>query len=92
MAWDLLRSTVADQPMARDLSSVVICSGNEKLCFSMFPCHNVMHDPSPSRMMDVDCSYRLTILRFSEHDPICHLFELILVIHANTSNGTNHNV
>jgi hypothetical protein len=26
----------------------------------------------------------------SEHDPICHLFELILVIHANTSNGTNH--
>jgi hypothetical protein len=26
----------------------------------------------------------------SEHSPICHLFELILVIHANTSNGTNH--
>jgi hypothetical protein len=26
----------------------------------------------------------------SEHEPICHLFELILVIHANTSNGTNH--
>jgi hypothetical protein len=26
----------------------------------------------------------------SEHDPICHLFELILVIHANTSNETNH--
>jgi hypothetical protein len=26
----------------------------------------------------------------SEHGPICHLFELILVIHANTSNGTNH--
>jgi hypothetical protein len=25
----------------------------------------------------------------SEHGPICHLFELILVIHANTSNGTN---
>jgi hypothetical protein len=27
---------------------------------------------------------------YSEHGPICHLFELILVIHANTSNGTNH--
>jgi hypothetical protein len=26
----------------------------------------------------------------SEHGPICHLFELILVIHANTSNETNH--
>jgi hypothetical protein len=26
----------------------------------------------------------------SEHGPICHLFELILVIHVNTSNGTNH--
>jgi hypothetical protein len=26
----------------------------------------------------------------SEHGPISHLFELILVIHANTSNGTNH--
>jgi hypothetical protein len=26
----------------------------------------------------------------SEHDPICHLFNLILVIHANTNNGTNH--
>jgi hypothetical protein len=26
----------------------------------------------------------------SEHGPICHLFVLILVIHANTSNGTNH--
>jgi hypothetical protein len=26
----------------------------------------------------------------SEHGLICHLFELILVIHANTSNGTNH--
>jgi hypothetical protein len=26
----------------------------------------------------------------SNHGPICHLFELILVIHANTSNGTNH--
>jgi hypothetical protein len=26
----------------------------------------------------------------SEHEPICHLFELILVIHANTSNVTNH--
>jgi hypothetical protein len=26
----------------------------------------------------------------SEHGPICHLFELILVIYANTSNGTNH--
>jgi hypothetical protein len=26
----------------------------------------------------------------SEHDPICYLFELILVIHANTSNETNH--
>jgi hypothetical protein len=33
---------------------------------------------SPKR---VDCS---------EHGPICRLFELILVIHANTSNGTNH--
>jgi hypothetical protein len=29
-------------------------------------------------------------LTSSEHGPICHLFELILVIHANTSNGTNH--
>jgi hypothetical protein len=28
--------------------------------------------------------------RCSEHGPIYHLFELILVIHANTSNGTNH--
>jgi hypothetical protein len=26
----------------------------------------------------------------SEHGPICHLFELILVIHANTSNEINH--
>jgi hypothetical protein len=26
----------------------------------------------------------------SEHGPIFHLFELILVTHANTSNGTNH--
>jgi hypothetical protein len=26
----------------------------------------------------------------SEHGSICHLFELILVIHDNTSNGTNH--
>jgi hypothetical protein len=26
----------------------------------------------------------------SEHGPFCHLFELIFVIHANTSNGTNH--
>jgi hypothetical protein len=26
----------------------------------------------------------------SEHGPICHLFELILVIHVDTSNGTNH--
>jgi hypothetical protein len=26
----------------------------------------------------------------SEHVPICHLFKLILVIRANTSNGTNH--
>jgi hypothetical protein len=26
----------------------------------------------------------------SDHGPICHYFELILVIHANTSNGTNH--
>jgi hypothetical protein len=26
----------------------------------------------------------------SEHDPICHLFELILVIHANISDGTDH--
>jgi hypothetical protein len=26
----------------------------------------------------------------SEHGPISHLFELILVIHVNTSNGTNH--
>jgi hypothetical protein len=26
----------------------------------------------------------------SEHGPICHLFEWILVIHANTSNGTDH--
>jgi hypothetical protein len=26
----------------------------------------------------------------SEHGPICHLFKLILVIHANTSNVTNH--
>jgi hypothetical protein len=28
--------------------------------------------------------------RCSEHGPIFHLFELILVIHVNTSNGTNH--
>jgi hypothetical protein len=28
--------------------------------------------------------------RCSEHGLICHLFELILVIHCNTSNGTNH--
>jgi hypothetical protein len=27
---------------------------------------------------------------WSEHGPIFHLFELILVIHANTSSGTNH--
>jgi hypothetical protein len=27
---------------------------------------------------------------YSEHGPIFHLFELILVIHANTSNETNH--
>jgi hypothetical protein len=26
----------------------------------------------------------------SKHGPICHLFELILVIHANISNRTNH--
>jgi hypothetical protein len=26
----------------------------------------------------------------SEHGPICYLFELILMIHANTSNGTNN--
>jgi hypothetical protein len=26
----------------------------------------------------------------SKHGPICYLFELILVIHANTSNWTNH--
>jgi hypothetical protein len=26
----------------------------------------------------------------SKHGPTCHLFELILVIHVNTSNGTNH--
>jgi hypothetical protein len=26
----------------------------------------------------------------SEYGPICHLFELILVIHVNTSNETNH--
>jgi hypothetical protein len=26
----------------------------------------------------------------SDHGPICHLFELILVIHVDTSNGTNH--
>jgi hypothetical protein len=26
----------------------------------------------------------------SEHGPISYLFELILVIHANKSNGTNH--
>jgi hypothetical protein len=31
-----------------------------------------------------------TLTTCSEHGPICHLFELILVIHANTSNGTNH--
>jgi hypothetical protein len=32
----------------------------------------------------------LLLLLCSEHGPICHLFELILVIHVNTSNGTNH--
>jgi hypothetical protein len=26
----------------------------------------------------------------SEYGPICYLFELILVIHSNTSDGTNH--
>jgi hypothetical protein len=32
-----------------------------------------------------------TIMKYCrEHVPICHLFELILVIHANTSNETNH--
>jgi hypothetical protein len=31
-------------------------------------------------------------IRDSEHGLICHLFELILVILANTSNETNHNV
>jgi hypothetical protein len=32
----------------------------------------------------------LYVAKCSEHGPICHLFELILVIHANTSNGANH--
>jgi hypothetical protein len=32
----------------------------------------------------------LVIYNCSEHGPICQLFELILVIHANTSNGTNN--
>jgi hypothetical protein len=39
------------------------------------------------------CKFMLALLVLclcSEHGPICHLFELILVIHANTSNGTNH--
>jgi hypothetical protein len=31
-----------------------------------------------------------TVMLCSEHDLISHLFELILVIHDNTSNGTNH--
>jgi hypothetical protein len=41
--------------------------------------------PSPQK-------HRLKQIKYtcSEHGPICHLFELILVIHANTSNGTNH--
>jgi hypothetical protein len=34
----------------------------------------------------------MMITNCSEHDHICHLFELILVIHANTSNETNHGV
>jgi hypothetical protein len=35
--------------------------------------------------------FRGILLYFcSEHDLIFHLFELILVIHANTSNETNH--
>jgi hypothetical protein len=32
----------------------------------------------------------VSVVVCSEHGLICHLFELILVIHANTSNGTNH--
>jgi hypothetical protein len=34
--------------------------------------------------------YNQQLSMCSEHGPICQLFELILVIHANKSNGTNH--
>jgi hypothetical protein len=37
-----------------------------------------------------DASFVPSRVRCSEHVPICHLFKLILVIRANTSNGTNH--
>jgi hypothetical protein len=43
--------------------------------YACFPCVVINHQKGG------DCS---------KHDLICHLFELILVIHANTSNGTNH--
>jgi hypothetical protein len=47
---------------------------------------------APARCTDVGVLLGdlLTVGCCSEHGPICHLFELILVIHATTSNGTNH--
>jgi hypothetical protein len=55
--------------------------------------HSVVHTLSTSLCL-VECGFALptnsTEPDYSEHGPICHLFELILVIHANTSNGTNH--
>jgi hypothetical protein len=44
----------------------------------------------PYRAMDCQFYGGKRRIECSEHGPICHLFELILVIHANTSNGTNH--
>jgi hypothetical protein len=41
-------------------------------------------------LMTIPFSFLTNIYKCSEHGPICHLFELILVIHANTSNETNH--
>jgi hypothetical protein len=39
---------------------------------------------------DLESWAALNLQGCREHGLICHLFELILVIHANTSNGTNH--
>jgi hypothetical protein len=43
---------------------------------------------SPSIKASTPGSYGRLVC--SEHGPISHLFELILVIHVNTNNGTNH--